>query len=290
MLQFTQSKERSNLMNYERTESDFLEELSNQMELLIDYCHQLDSGKMNYTLPLAALIRVLVHDGPGSKSLLHLLNKKKTMKFCSTSNIYSKHDDILYLVTLITAAYKPVIDNGRVINQEPVFVANLNRNTNHKQWITFDQWFNNPVLIYNKESNDGLIMLEQKPGSKLTITRFKIMQYFANKSGGTHIDPKVNIEMYNLAKGLSSMEYQDVKPLNSYNPGEKYIPGTPVDSPLQAAIRQIAHELILTIRKEFNIGRSYNPSHKKIIGYTIEKANDRCVRFNPTTRQVSITN
>ncbi|MCG3057016.1 hypothetical protein KZ287_33150, partial [Escherichia coli] len=62
------------------------------------------------------------------------------------------------------------------------------------------------------------------------------------------------------------MEYQDVKPLNSYNPGEKYIPGTPVDSPLQAAIRQIAHELILTIRKEFNIGRSYNPSHKKIIG------------------------
>jgi hypothetical protein len=278
-------------MNYNRTESDYLEELSNQLELLIDYCDQLDSGKMNYALPLATLIRVLVRDqGVNSKSLFFLLNKKNSMKFCSTSNIYPEHDDILYLVTLITSAHKPIVDNGRVINHEPIFVPNLNRNVNHKKWITFDEWFNYPILIYNKESNDGLILLEQKPGSKLVISRWDIIKYFANKSGGTHIDQKVNIDMYNLARGLSSMEYQDVKPQYTYNPGEKYVPGFPIKSPLHAAIRQIAHELILTIRREFNMGRNYNPSHKKMIGFTIDKATDKCVRFNSVTRQISITN
>ncbi|TDT83164.1 hypothetical protein DEU41_0605 [Bacillus sp. AG1163] len=278
-------------MNYKRTENDYLEELSNQSELLIDYCDQLDSGKMNYALPLAALIRVLVRDGgPNSKSLFYLLNKKETMKFCSTSNIYPDYDDILYLLTLITPAYKPVIDNGRVINQEPVFVPNLNRNTAHKNWISFDEWFNYPVFIYNKGSNGGLIKLEQTEDSKLSISRWDIINYFSNKSGGTHIAQKVNMDMYTLEKGLSSMEYQDIKPLESYRPGEKHVPGIPIKGPLHAAIRQIAHELILTIRKEFNIGRNYNPSHKKIIGYTIEKIPNRCIKFNPVTRQISIAN
>jgi hypothetical protein len=244
---------------------------------------------MNYALPLATLIRVLVRDGsPSSKSLFYLLNKKETMKFCSTSNVYRAHDNILYLLTLITAAYKPVIENGRIINQEPVFVPNLNRNITHKNWISFDEWFNCPIFIYNKESYDGLIKLEQTEDSKLIISRWDIINYFSNKSGGTHISPKVNMDMYTLEKGLGSMEYQDIKPPESYKPGEKHVPGIPFRGPLHAAIRQIAHELILTIRREFNMGRNYNPSHKKIIGHTIEKATDRCVRFNPVTRQVSI--
>lgn len=277
-------------MNYSRTESDFLDELASQSELLIDYCDQIDSGKLNYVLPLATLIRVLVRDAsPSSKSLLYLLRKKETMKFCSTSKVYPQHGDILYLLTLITPAYKAVIDNGRVKNQEPIFVPNFNRNTNHKNWISFDEWFNYPVFIYNKESYDGLIKLEQTEESKLIISRWDIINYFSNKSGGTHISPKVNIDMYTLEKGLSSMEYQDIKPPELYKPGEKHIPGIPFKGPLHAAIRQIAHELILTIRREFNMGRNYNPSHKKIIGHVIDKATDRCVRFDPETRQVSIT-
>lgn len=276
-------------MNYSRTESDYLEELSTQSELLIDYCDQLDSGKTNYVLPLATLIRVLVRDGsPSSKSLFYLLNKKETMKFCSTSTVYKDYEDVLYLLTLITPAYKPIIDNGRIINQESVFVPNLNRNVTHKNWVSFDDWFNYPVFIYNKGSNDGLIKLEQTKESKLLVSRWDIINYFSNKSGGTHVSQKVNMDMYTLEKGLSSMEYHDNKPIESYRPGEKHVPGIPFKGPLHAAIRQIAHEIILTIRKEFNMGRNYNPSHKKIIGYTIEKATDRCVRFNPLTRQMSI--
>jgi hypothetical protein len=276
-------------MNYRRTESDYLEDLSNQLDLMIDYCEQLDSGKMNYALPLATLIRVLAYDGPGSKSLFYLLNKKHVMKFCSTCNTYATHDNIIHLLTLITPTLKPIMVDGSV-NRELVFVPNLNRNENHKNWVSFDKWASYPIFIYNKESNDGLIMLEQKPGSKLVISRLDVIKYFANKSGGAHIDPKVNMDMYHLEKGLSSMEYQDVKPLDTYNVGEKHVPGIPIRSPLHAAIRQIAHELILSIRREFKMGRNYNPSHKKILGYTIECVTDRCIRFNPLTRQVSTTN
>ncbi|WP_147535626.1 hypothetical protein [Bacillus marasmi] len=277
-------------MNYRRTESDLIEDLSNQLDLLIDYCVQLDSGKMNYALPLATLIRVLAYDGPSSKSLFSLLKRKEDMMFCSTSNTYPKQDDIIHLITLITPVFKPEIENGRVVNQELIFVPNLNRNINHKTWVSFDDWANSPIFIYNKDNNDGLIMLEQKPGSKLVISRLDLIKYFVNKSGGAHIDSKVNFDMYYLEKALSSMEYHDVKSLDSYKPGDKYVPGIPIRSPLHAAIRQIAHELILTIRKEFNMGRNYNPSHKKMIGYTIDKTTDKCVRYNPETRQISVNN
>lgn len=277
-------------MNYTKTKTDYLDELHEQLDLLIDYCNQFDQGKLHYAKPMASALRVLVHDGKNDKSLFLLLESKKTMKFCSTSKLYRNYEDIIYLATLITPARKPIIKNGNINDYELKFVPNLSRNINPKNWINFDDWYNLPVFIHNKDKEDGLIMLEQKPGSKLIVNRSKIINYFRNKDGGGHVDPKVNSDMYNLSKSLSSIAYQDIKPLHTYKLGEKYVPAIPFQNSLHAALRQIAHEIILTIRKEFGLKISYNPSHKIMIGYKIEQAFDTCVRFDPVTRQVSTTN
>lgn len=277
-------------MNYKKTEQDYLDELYEQFDLLIDYCKQFDEGKLNYTKPMATLLRVLIHDGSGgSRSLFTLLKRKAEMKFCSTSQLYNNHDDILYLVTLITPVQKPIFQNGQIIRSELIFVPNLNRNTNPKLWVTFDEWNKSPIYIHNKENDDGLIMLDQKPGSKLIVSRSDIITYFANKDGGAHVDPKVNMNMYSLSKSLSSMAYEDKKDPQTYKLGEKYAGAIPYQNSLHAALRQIAHEMISTIRKEFNLSLSYNPSHKQIAGYKLDKTFDTCVRFNPKTRQASIS-
>jgi len=275
-------------MNYSKNEEDYLEDLSEQTDLLIDYCQQLDNGKLSYAKPLATLIRVLIQDGK-YPSLLTLLNKKDSIKYCSTTNDYSDHDDIIYLVTLITVANKPKIIDGVVKGNEPIFVPMLNSNSKNKRWIDFDDWYKSPVIIYNKESHDGLIKLEKSDDSILNKNRYDIINYFANKSGGAHVSGKVNTDMFTLEKGLSSMEYQDTKNQSDYKHGERYVAGIPIKSPLHAAIRQIGHEMIYTIRKGFNIRKSYNPSHKDIIGYKLPTSFERCVRFNPENRQMSIT-
>ncbi|PFL23253.1 hypothetical protein COJ07_06665 [Bacillus cereus] len=277
-------------MIYRKTEKDYLDDLSEQLDLLIDYCAQIDQGKLLYTKPMGALLRVLVHQTPKSTSLFTHLQRQHLMKFCSTSNTYPNNDNIIFLMTLITPAQKLPVSSGQIINSDLVFVPNLNRNKNHKSWITFDQWYNSPIFIVNKESDDGLIMLEQKPGSKLVITRKMIITYFSNKDGGTHVDSQVNVDMYNLSKSLSSIAYHDTKSQHSYKPGEKYVPGIPYQNSLHAALRQIAHEIISTIQREFGLKFSYNPSHTNIIGYKIEETFDTCIRFDPKTRRTSITN
>lgn len=275
-------------MKYIKTQQDLKVELSEQLDVLCDFCKQIDNGKLHYAKHLATLLRVLVHLTPDSKSLFYLLNKQHSMKFCSTGKTYPKYKDIIYLLTLITPARKFIV-NGGSLESELVFVPNLNKNKNPMKWISFDKWYRDPVFIFNKESNDGLIMLEQKPGSKLVVSRSKIITYFANKDGGAHVDDQVNLDMYSLSKSLSSMEYEDIKPQTTYKPGEKYVPGIPIQNSLHAALRQIAYEIITTIHKEFGLQPSYNPSHQNILGYEIGETHDHCVRFNPSTRQVSTT-
>lgn len=276
-------------MNYTKTEKDYLIELSEQADLLIDYCEQLDKGKMSYAKPLATLIRVLVQDGK-YPSLFTLLNKKGSITYCATSKDYSEHEDILYLLSLITVANKPIIQNGRVVGQRAIFVPMLNSRKEPKRWTDFENWYKSPVFIYNKKSNDGLIYLEKEPGTLLIKSRYDVINYFANKGGGAHVSEKVNNDMYELERGLASMEYVDAVPLESMAAGQKHVPGIPIENSLHAALRQIGHEMIYVIRKGFNIRKSYNPSHSNVIGYKLTGLEDRCVRYNPETRQITLSN
>lgn len=276
-------------MNYTKSENDYLDELNEQTDLLIDYCSQLDQGKTSYSKPLATLIRVLIQDGR-YPSLFKLLDKKDSIKYCSTTGDYSNFDDIIYLLSLIAVVDKPIIENGSIKQHVKSFIPMLNSNKINKKWIDFNDWYKSPVFIYNKESNDGLIKLDKTKDSLLVKNRYDIINYFANKGGGAHVSQKVNKDMFELEKGLSSMEYVDNQDVTALKKGDKHIPGIPIENSLHAALRQIGHEMIYTIRKGFNIRKSYNPSHKDIIGYKFTGLSDRCVRFNPETRKMNIIN
>ena len=98
----------------------------------------------------------------------------------------------------------------------PTFFAPLGNATGTKP---FDQWWNEVVL----KDRDGAV-----------LTREGIVLQVADKEGA-HADPKVPAAMYNLAKGISAGVTVGAGQNVEY-----------ANDPRKPAIRQIAHELLLT--------------------------------------------
>lgn len=274
---------------YEKNHQDFLDDLAEQVELLRDYCKFLDEGKMHYSKPLATAIRVLVHQTPSSTSLLKHLNALENMSFLSTSKKYENEDDIIILVTLITAAEKIKIKRGKIVKKETIYVPNLDKNNNRTSWLNYEDWYKDEsILISNEITDDGLTSLYTAKSDRLIASRMSIVTFFSNKDGGAHVDRKSEKALYRLSKNISSFNYKDTKPLNTYNPGDRHVPGEPFKYPLQAALRQIAHELLLSLDKEFSLSLDYQYSHTDILGYDLRTYRNYCVTFDPDSRQMSI--
>lgn len=68
------------------------------------------------------------------------------------------------------------------------------------------------------------------------------------KFSGAHFDTKLDQNIYQAAIGLSSIEHADNPNLKNV-PGEKYVLIEPIKYMLEMAVRQIAHELLLTLKR-----------------------------------------
>lgn len=274
---------------YEKNHQDFLDDLDEQVELIRDYCKFLDQGKMHFSKPLATAIRVLVHQTNSSTSLLKHLNVLDSMSFLSTSKKYETEDDIIILVTLITAAEKVKIKRDKIIKKETIYVPNLNKNNNKTRWLGYEDWYKNEsILISNEITDEGLVPLYTAKSDRLIASRMSIVTFFSNKDGGAHIDRKSEKALYRLSKNISSFDYRNTKPLNTYKRGDRHVPGDPIKYPLQAALRQIAHELLLSVDKQFGLDLDYQYSHTDILGYDLYTFKNYCVTFNPDNREMSV--
>lgn len=278
----------NNKEQYEKSHQDFLDDLNEQVQLISDYCTFLDQGKIHYSKPLATAIRVLVHQTGSSTSLLKHLDVLENMNFLSTSKKYETDDEIIFLMTLITAAEKVKIKRNKIVKREFIFVPNLNSNIHKPSRLNYKDWYENEkVLISNEIHDDGLIHLYTPESERLIASRKSVINFFANKDGGAHVDIKSEKSLYRLSKNMSSFDYVDKKPLNTYKPGDRHVPGEPIKYSLQATLRQIAHELLLSLDERFNLDLNYNPSHQKIIGYNLSKCHNLCVTFNQENRQMN---
>lgn len=236
-----------------RDNDDYLETLHEQLDFLIDSCEKFDMGKFHYAKQIATQVRVLVHQTNLSTSLLTWLEKQDTMTFCSTASLPK---NAIYFISFITLVNRIILNESGSKSIEHTFLPILNSNkTVGKKWINFENWYNHPVLIC-------------KPTS---ISRKDIIMYLSNKDGGAHVDSYVDENIYKISKGIESLVYATDKPLEEdpYQKGEPYI------NLINAAARQIAHELILSIRKEFGIRPSYNPTHKYLLqGSTLQNIDE----------------
>ena len=204
-------------MAFKQTKSDLMVHLREQIQFLKSSCRGYDEGFESEAKRIATVLRVLLLDRGRSTSLLTQLGKKD-IKFYD----FSWDDDpriipfaglLMVMMTTKERAFVPFLDKGR-----PDLYT--------RPKVDFESWWQKIVLrdtLNNKFSREDLV---------LTVS---------NKDGGAHVDPSLDdayaalTRQYSLGFGFfSDGQFQEVS-----------------TQPELASVRQIAHEVLKTLKDEF---------------------------------------
>jgi hypothetical protein len=206
-------------MPISQTLDDLKEHLKHQINFLNTSSLLYDRGNEGEAIRLAASVRILVHDTAISKSLLMQLGKKNILFHDTSRDLDYEFFSLetsevgLAMIKLPPGRYFAPLDD--------VPPDRLNKK------ITFDSWWNKVVIIDKLDSK---------------FTRKDLVLFVANEDGGAHVDPDLDEDMARLSR-LNSLGWRVVK--------------NGIDSPMQAkpelpCIRQIAHEVLKTLKDEFS--------------------------------------
>ncbi|PKF46485.1 hypothetical protein CW664_01710 [Macrococcoides caseolyticum] len=237
-------------MKYNYSDEDLFIELIEQLQHLIDLCNEYDSGKYNKSKFICSTIRTLVHEGT-STSLLNRMREKYKIKYLDYAPEH--HKNAIFFVSLLNTA--DVISNESLIIEslpkvKTIFIPRFIDYTANTSQTDFNHWWNKKILILDTDKG------------KLSLTRKKLITTMANKDGGSHVDSTVDKYYYDLTRGISSIYTLTSKPIDE----DPYQIGIPIPYPLQSMVRQIAHELIISIDSSLDLGLNYSPNIK---GYKI---------------------
>ncbi len=173
-----------------------------------------DTGYEGEAKRLATSLRVLLHDTQKSKSLLGQLNKKDLL-FLDTSiefnpNNLLTHNGLTYAqVSANEAKFIPFLDD------KPG--GNIKR-------TEFEKWWNKIIIVDNQRNK---------------IRRKDLVLHLANQDGGSHVDPNLDEVYARLSRQNSLGWFVETQNSNGLQPlGGSHL----------ASVRQIAHEVISTIR------------------------------------------
>lgn len=204
-------------------ENNLEEKYDEFLDLLSALCDSYDSlDKEVLALPISTAIRVLVHDTEKSTSLLKHLGKKD-IEFLSTNHKTPNESVHLGLVRRINVGVKNGI--GGEAKYWPLCNEKYFSMPNSKNSLTFINWWETEVIF--SSSNSGL-------------TRKDLVLAVANKDGGAHFESKVK------------KKYDDFR--HTWSGGSTLV-GTKSgikrgydNIPIYPAIRQIAYELLCTLK------------------------------------------
>ena len=205
-------------MDYLQTEDELKSHLVEQVEFLKNSSKSYDNGFLSEAKRLAVVIRVFLHDTNQSISLMTLL-KKKNILFYDTALDYNPKNLMPTMGLIVIkmgpngGEYVPPLDDGAPERYQ-------------KGKIPFEKWWNKIVFV-------------DKSGTKLT--RKELVLAVSNKDGGAHIDPKLNKAYADLTR-FNSLGWKFVK-----NGVEQEV----ITPPELVSIRQIAHEVLKTLKDEF---------------------------------------
>lgn len=200
-------------------QDELLHHLREQIEFLRASASSFDNGHEDEAKRLAVVIRVLVHDTKNSTSLLTQLNKKNI-------NFYDSAAD--YNPSLSLPAHSGLAIMR--ISAEASWVAPLDdmppsRNKNKK--VTFEEWWNKKIVLVDEENN--------------RFTRRLLVINVADTDGGAHVDPNLNVAYANLSR-FSSLGWKFFR---------NDVEGDFENRAVLPSIRQIAHEVLKTLKDEF---------------------------------------
>lgn len=206
--------------------ADDLEHLDDQLRFLDDSCERYDVGARREYKRLAAALRILVHDSEASTSLLTRAGVKLALPWADGSHpgaptlVHEKRSSgqvpVLSMLTVIYAEILPDETFDRVHIAPAYTGVDLGR-----LWVPFRYWWESPRIY-------GFPDIE--------LSRRDLVLYVANKDGGAHVD--------DLPRELHAIDR-----LGAAGSLLAGLPGRTLrdDSPVPAAIRQIAEEVRFTV-------------------------------------------
>lgn len=215
-----------------RTASEMIQKFNEQITLLLNHCAQYDAGKLFYAYPISTVLRVLLKDSSKKcTSLLTALGIKERLKFMDTSfpkgciagwEINDAHNLTVMEHSIYAGLTSKTLtgsgDDVRV-SLRPLF---QHPNQPQPRWIDFDSWYNQEVL------NDGTHKMSRK----------NIIENFAEKEGGCHVDPESTPEQATFVQP-TSLQIQINGCIMDFNPAPVYV-----------SLRQIAWEVLESLTEK----------------------------------------
>lgn len=204
-------------MRVPRSQDDLVRQFQEQLYFLSSSCNAYDAGFEAEAKRLALIIRILAHDTKKSQSLLLNLGLKDKLKWCD-------------LVGEIDPSNSFYLGVGIELASNPTGMRYVPALGEPKQRISFQQWW------------DGVVVLDKQ--ASVSITRKFAVLHLADTDGGAHIDSALNQEYEKLSRqnGLSF----DLCTISSEGSKMESIE----TNLILAIVRQIAHELKLTIQEQ----------------------------------------
>lgn len=229
-------------------ESYYVNQLKEQLSLLIDSCHMYDNESFSQAKIMSGIIRTLVKDPPPGRksqtvSLLTSLGMKNGMKFYNTGYDAVNPLISINLVGFVTVPSPAIYSKP---TKQNIYVPLFNSSSLiDVKWIDFESWWNSNVIVSKTEN------------SCIELSRKKIVLTMAEQDGGVHVDRYENINSV----------YRDIitHTINIFT----NIDSSGIESPIEylqyALVRQISHELIISISRIFNLPCPYKPTLSKIL-------------------------
>ncbi len=208
-------------MRVKRQKDDLIQQLKEQIYFLMTSARLFDEDNEVEYKKLTVPIRTIVHDTKGMTSLLKQLGKEG-IYFLDTSSPFNPTN----FITSNCLAMMKMSSRGceYVAPLDNLSPARINKK------IPFDQWWDKNIICKDNQAN--------------TFTRSSLVLNVAETNGGVHIDPKLKADYVSLAKKNS---------LGWTWSASRVQGGKEIDfgNPIPPSIRQIAHELLATLKDEF---------------------------------------
>ena len=224
---------------YVLTDNDLNQHLKDEIEILTSLSKSYDEGAKNAAKILSLRIRVLIQDTKIQRSLLDQLGRKNILFYDTASDFPNDpHVKVIGPFHGFIGNKMGINADGSSILEWVPWLDNTPPYYRHKK-VPLQQWLDKVVIV---------------DGNNNRFTREDLILCVCDKDGGAHIDPQIDKDYADLSRH-NSMGWRLMKD------------GLGVDEegPHLACIRQIAHEVIKTLRDEFPqafTGIIYNPVFK----------------------------
>jgi hypothetical protein len=203
------------MAKYEQTKGELVKHLKEQIAFMQASTASFDNGFEGEAKRLAIAIRILLHETEKSTSLLSQLVKKDISFYDSAI----KHEPNAFQTFGLTSIRMTAGRGAGAEYKAPLDDRNIEK-------IDFRRWWEENIIY--------------KDGAGNIFTRRDLVTNVADTDGGAHVDPKLKEAYANLSRF-------NLTGLISYVNGKQ---SSFKNTPVLPSIRQIAHEVLKTLKDE----------------------------------------